>query len=90
MYVFSFPFQPSYCLTPATILKRPSSGLINESVKEKPQQAMRTRFFPSFLSKFCSLSVLPQAPRPPVPAPKSHRTLLGCSDMPHPDDLCWG
>lgn len=44
MYVFSFPFQHSYCLTPATILKRPSSGLINESVKEKPQQAMQTRF----------------------------------------------
>lgn len=44
MYVFSFLFQPSYFLTPATTLKRPSSGLINESVKEKPQQAMRTRF----------------------------------------------
>lgn len=44
MYTFSFPFQPSHCLMSSTILKRASSGLINESIKQKPRQAMQTCF----------------------------------------------
>lgn len=42
--IFGFPFQPSHCSMPCTILKRASSGLISESIKEKPRQAMQTCF----------------------------------------------